>query len=307
VINIHLNGDIVRCPDIAAIHKRAAEIRDQHGICKYNFHENQCSTWLIAVRTHKYSGRCIFAGCPDCPGHKFHTKTGKKEKTFKIDDQVYRKVSSAGHYLIKKSKPKTLFLCLTFPEFKKKVSDDEINKRFSKYVENLRKNYDCGGYIAVREYGEEKGRIHFHLLLSISFVDFRILNDAWCHSIKDICHYSKNALTSDPETRFIYNPVTALRYVCKYISKAKGQVSTSRLVFISNNIIQKAFQYTGNVRDFLTGYKSITFRQTSDYTTAFRINDANEFYLFCKKFLYPLFELSDEKPEYLYVFPINSS
>jgi hypothetical protein len=307
LINIHLNGDIVRCPDIAEIQKRAAEIRDQHNICKYNFHESSCPTWLIAVRTHKYSGRCVFGGCVDCPGHKLHTILGKKDKTFKIDNVIYRKVSSAGHYLIKTSKYKTLFLCLTFPKFKKKVSKNEINKRFSNYVNELRDYYDCGGYIAVRENGKKNGRIHFHLLLSIPFIDFRILNDIWCNSIKDICYYSKNALTSDPKTRFIYNPVSALRYVCKYISKSIGQVNKSRLVFISNNIIQKPKQYKGNVMDFLTGYKSIHIKQTSDYTTSFRIDDPKEFYRFCTNFLYALFELPDKKPEYLYAFPYNSS
>jgi len=301
MINIHLNGDIVRCPDIAAIQKRVAEIKDIHGICKYNYNENSCSTWLIAVRTHKYSGRCVFSGCSDCPGHIAQTEKGRKEKSFKIDNVVYRKMSSAAHYLVKEAKTKTLFITLTFPKFKKKVTDNEINNYFSKFIENLRKNYDCGGYISVRERGKKNNRIHFHLLLAIPFVPFSALNDTWCNCIKDICYYSKNAIQTDPKTYFIHNPIRALRYVCKYFSKAKNQVSKTRLVFMSENIIQAAFKYYGNVRDFLTGYKSITFTQSSDYTTMWRINDAGEFNRFCNTFLYPLFELSDKKTE-LYSF-----
>ena len=301
MINIHLNGDIVRCPNMAEIQKRVSEIRDTHRICKYNFHEDNCPKWLIAVRSHKFSGRCIFAGCEDCPGHKLHTQFGKKDKTFKINNQVFRKLSSAAHYLVKESKNKTLFITLTFPKFKKKVTDNEINRYFCLYVKNLRDHYNCGGYVAVRERGKKNHRIHFHLLLSIPFVPFTKLNTAWCHCIEDICDYSKNAVTTDKKTYFIRNPTRALKYVCKYFAKGKGQESASRLVFISNNIIQKAFQYHGNVRDFLTGYKSLTFTQSSDYTTMWRINDIDEFNRFCNTFLYPLFELSDKKTD-LYSF-----
>jgi len=313
MINNHLNGDIVRCPDIAEIKIRLNEMKEKKHICKYNYHEDNCSTWQSSlvnwqnIKQNGCAGRCMLSGTLLCPGHIIQTKTGEKEKLFKINNQVYRKLASTAHYLVKESKNKVLFLTLTFPKFKKKVTDNEINKYFSKYVENLRKNYDCGGYIAVREFGKETHRVHFHLLLSIPFVPFPVLNAAWCHCIKDICHFSKNAVTSDPKTRFIRNPVRAMRYVCKYFAKTKGRTSKTRQVFISNNIIQKAIKYFGNVRDFLTGYESITFTQTSDYATMFRINDPKEFDHFCNKFLYPLFELSVKKPEYLYSFPVNSS
>jgi hypothetical protein len=264
--------------------------------------ESNCQPWLIAIRTHKYSGRCILGGCDDCPGHKLHTELGKKEKSFQITNTKYRDMSSAAHYLVKESNSKVLFITLTFPKFKKKVTDNEINTYFSKFVENLRQNYDCGGYVSVRERGEKHNRVHFHLLLAIPFVPFNVLNDSWCHCIKDICYYSKNALQTDRKTVFIRNPVRALRYVCKYFAKAKNQASKSRLVFMSNNILQKPFKYVGNVRDFLTGYESITFTQSSDFSTLFRITDAREFNRFCETFLYALFELSDKKTD-LYSFP----
>lgn len=304
MINIHLNGDIVRCPDMREIQARAAEVRDLHRICKYNIHESSCQAWQIAVRTHKYCGRCCLAGCDSCPGHQIRTKLGKKEKQFKIDNQVYRKISSAAHYLVKESNNKVLFLTLTFPKFKKKVTYNETNKCFSKFVENLRTNYDCQGYIAVREFGEKSHRVHYHLLCSIPFIPFPVLNNAWCNAIKDISSYSKNALQTDPKTVFIKNPVRALRYVCKYFAKAKGQAHKSRLVFISNNIIQQPREFPRdiNFRDVLINY-GFTVTQTSDYTTLFRVNDPYEFNQFCKAFLYPFFELSDKKPGQLYAFP----
>ena len=314
VINIHLNGDIVRCPDIAAIKKRLYEQRDAHKICRYNVHEDSCNAWQSSllnwqqVKKNNNCGRCMLSGSILCPGHRKQTETGKQTKTFKIDNTIYRKLASTAHYLVKESISKTLFLSLTFPPFKKKVTDNEINNYFSKYVENLRKNYNCGGYIAVRERGKKRNRVHFHLLLSIPFVPFITLNDTWCNTIKDICDYSARALTSDPKTKFVRNPVRAMRYVCKYFSKCKNQKSDTRLVFISNNIIQKPRQmYSYSERGFLDAFKFDYQKKTSDYTTVFRITDGKEFMRFCDKFLYPFFELSVKKQQSLYAFPLNSS
>lgn len=310
MINVHLNGDIVRCPDIAAIHHRAEEIRDKHRICKYNIHEDQCAAWQGLF----ICGRCNISGSDLCPGHKKRQLLGNKEKKFKIDNSVYRKIASSAHYLVKESNNKVLFITLTFPKFKKKHKltknifyNEILNKYFSKFVENLRSHYDCGGYIAVREFGKKNHRVHFHLLLSIPFIPFTILNDTWCNCIKNICVNSANALTTDKKTLFIHNPCRALKYVCKYFAKGKGQSSESRLVFISNNIIQRPKHFPFDVRDILEGYKSIYIERTSDYSTCFRITNTQEFNRFCENFLYPFFELSDKKWNTLYSFPENSS
>lgn len=294
---------MVRCPDMREIHKMVEEIRDKHRICKYNIHEDSCKIWQDKF----ICGRCNLVGSDICPGHIRRTWLGLKKKNFKIDNSVYRKIASAAHFLVKESKNKTLFITLTFPQFKKKVSYNEINQYFSKFVENLRKNYNCGGYIAVREFGKKTHRVHFHLLLSIPFVPFTVLNDSWCNCIKDICTYSGRALLTDPKTIFIKNPVRALKYVCKYFAKGKGQLSDSRLVFVSNNILQVPKQYRYDIKDILKGYKSIYIQQTSDYSTCFRITDTREFNRFCQNFLYPFFELDDKPPENLYSFPVNSS
>jgi len=314
MINVHLNGDIVRCPDMAAIKKQLSDDRDLNRICKYNIKEDNCEAWqsslLIWQQTFKNAntGRCMLSGCDLCTGHIRQTITGNKEKSFKIDNTIYRKLASTAHYLVKESKTKILFISLTFPKFKREVSDNEINTYFSKYVENLRTNYNCGGYIGVREFGKKKHRVHFHLLLAIPFIPFNTLNNIWCNTISDICYSSKNAITSDPKTRFINNPVRAMKYVCKYISKCKNQRSISRLVFISNNIIQRPRQMRqGSERGFLDAFKFDYQKQTSDYTTCFRITDIKEFNRFCNEFLYPFFELSVKKSEKLFAFPYNTS
>jgi hypothetical protein len=313
MINVHLNGDIVRCPDIASILARDREIKDQHNICRYNIQEDQCSAWqqsLInwqAVKRCNQAGRCMLSGSDFCPGHQKQTLLGQAEKKFKIDNTIYRKLASSAHYLVKESKTKTLFLTLTFPPFKKKPSYYETNKCFSKFVENLRTNYFCEGYIAVREFGKYTHRVHYHLLCAIPFTPFNKLNAAWCTAISDFSNYSGNAVQTDSKTKFIKNPIRAMRYVCKYFSKAKGQRSGTRLVFFSNNILQRPKNMDAPLESLLDSFKFDYMKQTSDYTTCYRITDEKEFNRFCDKFLYPFFELSTKKTQSLYAFPVNSS
>lgn len=309
MLNIHLNGDIIRCPDISAIQKRNFERKDANRICKYGIREDDCSAWQNSVKSwqgvknnesiNKFIPRtqrvcrCMLSGSINCPGHLKQTETGRKEKSFKIDNVNYRKLSSSAHYLVKKSQYKTLFFTLTFGKYKTKKEPDEKthNECFSRFMENLNKNYNCAGYVAVRERGKNTGRLHYHCLCSIPFVEFSVINSAWNHSISDICYFSNNAFTTDRKTVFIRNPVRALRYVCKYFAKAKNTTSKSRIVFISNNLVKEPIKGRGSVQSILSGYKSIFIQQTSDFTTAYRITDPLEFQRFCNEFLYELYNL----------------
>lgn len=308
MINVHLNGDIVRCPDIAESKKRLSEIRDSHGICKYNIHESTCPVWQLMQQAalnesnwdnkrNNFTGRCTLGGSENCPGSKNHKELGNITKHFKIDNVVYRKLSSATHDLVKSSGTKTLFLTLTFPKFKNEYDETKINPCFSKFIENLRTNYNCSGYVAVREYGDNTHRVHFHLCAAMPFTDFRTLNDSWCAAISDISEYSKTALRTTKDTIFIKNPSRALRYVCKYFAKSKYQVSDTRLVFISNNLIKTPINLKNeSAQSILIGYKGIYINQTSDYSTMFRIINPSEFDRFCKEFLYPAFEKAYNYP-----------
>jgi hypothetical protein len=322
MINVHLNGDVVRCPDQRAIMLRIEQRNDKERRCKYGIEEHKCEKWKQFVLTQpevkNFSsfGRCVFAYSESCPMHIKRVEQGNTKKKFKIDGVTYRKMASSAIYLYNESKFKTLFLTLTFPPFRGKhnytkslFENEVLNIYFSRFVENLRENYDCMGYVAVRERGEIGNRIHFHLLLSIPFVPFADLNNTWCNTIKNICYYSANALTSDPKTvRIKENPVRAIKYICKYFSKCKGQESDSRIVFISNNIIQKSKSIRGkSIESVLGNYKFDYYKPTSDYTTVFRITDNAEFNRFFKDFLHPFFELSVKKDRELYSFPINTS
>jgi len=319
MINLHLNGDIIRCPNINEIKRREAERKDLHNICIYNVHEDSCSTWQNSlknwqnVKQFNCAGRCKLSGSDMCPGHQARKTTGNKEKSFRIDNVNYRKLSSAAHYLVKKSQYKTLFITLTFPKFKKQYNEKQLNECFSRFIENLRQNYNCTGYVAVRERSKlNTHRYHYHLLCSIPFVPFANLNSAWCSAISDICYHSKRAVTSDKKTLFISNPGRALRYVCKYFSKSKGQASKSRIIFISNNLVKKPVHFDNQnceyytINDLLNSFKSVSQRETSDYTTAYRINDAKEFDVFCENVLYKFFNLPRSVPIDLYSYPLKN-
>lgn len=304
MINVHLNGDIVRCPNIAAIQTRLKEKNDQEGRCIYGTREIYCEAWIKFVqcqnkiKSFSSFGRCTLHCCDLCPMHKKRIDTGKMEKSFKIDNQVYRKIASGAHYMVKESEFKTLFVTLTFPKFKKRINGKEINQCFSRFMENLHNNYSVTHYIAVREFGEKNHRYHFHLLLDIKYTDFRVLNNAWCRAISDIAHSSNCAFRTKRKTYIISRPGKALRYCCKYFAKQRGSKSKTRLVFMSLPLILKPKKEFCRVEDILKGYKFIFIQQTSDYTTCFRITDSKEFDRFCNQYLYALFELSDKKTDF---------
>ncbi len=309
MINIHLNGEIVRCPDIVDAKKRLAEQREATNRCIFGVPECRCQVFqqyairnsLIKTRCDCYSGRCKeYKEVKEgqylwrkyvCPRMQLQYINGLKQKEFGITSQTYRAMASATHDLIKSTAYRTLFITLTFPPFKIEPNEKQINECFSRFVENLRKNYGCNGYVAVRELGETNNRQHFHIVLSMPYHPFLILNSAWCHSIQKFCDFSTCALRTTKKSLYIKNPVKAIRYCCKYFAKTRGQKSGARLVFISNNLIRKPIKrYKIVLQELLEGYKGIYIRQTSDFTTCFRITNDREFMRFCHNYLYEAFE-----------------
>lgn len=317
MVTFFANGEIIKHPDVSNIKRRISERNDAENRCKYGTDESYCPAWFDfrlkddRVQAMSCYGRCFLAGSELCPNSKKRKETGKMTKHFKIDHPQYRKLSSAAHVLIKTSEYKVLFLTLTFPKYKKQLNEKTANVLFSKFIENLRESYNCTGYVGVRERGSARGRIHYHVLVSLPFVDFRRLNTYWNSVISDYCEYSANAVQTDKKTRFIVNPVRAVKYICKYFSKAKGAVSDSRLYFISNNLLSEDVYNTETgeflrrrsriketlpnnlvLSDVLRGFKSIYIKDTSEYTTSFLITDSKELMRFFNEYLYSLLGIS---------------
>lgn len=316
MLSVHFNGEVVRHKDMNLIHIRTQERNDKENRCKYGIQFLSCSQWVNHLierpEIQKLStyGSCTMAGCNLCPHYKQRQKAGNKKKEFTIDWKTYRKISSAAHYMLKESEHKSVFVTLTFPPFKKSHKltksffyDEITNKLFSRFAENLRTNYKCNHYIAVKEYGTTYGRVHFHLLASMPFISFSHLNDSWNNTISGYCNYSNHALQTDKKSScIIRNPNRAVRYVCKYISKSFGRKSDTRIVFISNCTLRKPVQIREknyNHIDLLKGYKSIQIK-TYDHVTVFKVTDAKEFNKFCQNYLYPLFECQLKATEFHY-------
>ena len=307
MVNVHLNGDIIQCPDMARIKEDQKVFYASSGRCIYGIRENNCVTWLRSEPHYKAKNiqninkRCTLCKGEQCPEHARRVEIANRLKTFSIDNSIYRKISSAAHYMIKASKYKTLFLTLTFPAFKENYylqpekQENEINQAFSRFMDNLHNNYGVKNYIAVREGNSYNLRYHFHILLSIKFVDFCVINSAWCSAISTICDWSSCALRTNKKNYIVSRPGHALRYACKYFSKARGTRSKSRIVFISRFTLQKPIRENLTVREILADYSHIQKTQTSDFTIRYRIVDYKQFDKFCNQYLYALFELSDKK------------
>lgn len=306
MINVHLNGDIVTLPNNEIIQQQRKERLEKEGRCLYGLHEYDCDEWRSYVQNSdqvkKFSefGRCTFAHCANCPERKKYQEHGRKEKRFRINSAVYRKLSSGAVYMLKTSEFRSLFLTLTLPDFKPGIEDLnehklnlKINEAFSKFVENLRANYHMENYIAVRERGERFHRVHFHILVSLPFVPFRRLNDAWAAAISDICHYSKNALRRDPtKPLFVNSTVRAVRYLTKYFSKVKGIEASHRLYFISKELLIKPVVDAGaTLEEILKGYKGIYISKICDYATIYRVTDTISLGKFLENYIFPMFEL----------------
>jgi len=306
MITIHYNGDVVSGPDMV----RAAEDRkirnDKNRQCIYGRDEIKCDTWLAHCKDQpeikKISdfGRCSLHRCDKCPMYQLRVKAGNQIKKYKIDSKDYRKLSSGSHWLLKHNKNKLVFFVLTFPPTLKKHKltksfylNETSNQYFSKFVENLKENYNCSGYVAVKEIGSKFGRCHFHILACFPFVNLMRLNNAWCSTIKTICEYSNHALQTRRGHRIVNGDTgRAVRYICKYISTTKKlrHESYSRLVFISNNLLHKKMKYDDiNPSELLKGYKSI-FISTFDFVTIFRITDPKSFDDFCNNVIYSIFD-----------------
>lgn len=315
MISVHFNGEIVRHMDSQRINQWKAAQRDNLGMCKYGVAFLNCASWVRycqdrpEIKKLSSYGSCILGGCNKCPRFTQIKKAGNSKKEYSIDWKTYRKIASAAHWMLKEGEHRTVFLTLSFPRWLKEHKltksfyyDEISNILFSRFAENLRKNYSCEHYICVKEYGETTNRVHFHLLATMPYISFTRLNKSWVHTIKEHCESSLCALRTDKKkSSIIKNPTRAIRYVCKYVSKCKDQRSSTRIVFISNCTLRKPVKINEvdqHHLDVLRGMKSILNRFKSlevrkyDYVTTFKITDYREFYQFCREFLYPLYECS---------------
>ena len=209
--------------------------------------------------------------CKSVKGHKKnlkreidYKKLGKRKKSFELTSRKKRliKCSAIRQYHLKKYSLK--FVTLTFPG---KVNQSYANECFSKFIDNLTNNYKLYSYVAVKE-NHKSGNPHFHLIIDIPFVDYRILNKAWNKTFSDKFNFSNNAFTSGRNS-VISNIRQITSYVTKYISKAENsdnELKETRIYFISTNILSNPQLIDENTLIYLTTKFKYKFYSNDHYS-----------------------------------------
>ena len=325
MVTLHHAGDIVTSPDHRANYFRRMDRYERAGKCKYGVTVWQCPEAVAEnkkmARTSRVdTEKCVLGNCGACPRLIASVENGIKEKKFTVANKHYRKIADQAAYMKENSKHKLLFITLTFGAWKDKpITENDANKCFSRFVENLKTNYERGNYIAVRERSDENSkRLHYHCIIELPFIPFAALNAAWNSAISDHCEYSKSALTTDREARIIKSTVSVVKYICKYISKCRGQRSETRLIFTSRELSQAELtkDFDGNdLPEVLRSFRSIQIYKCNQWTWRYNIScpkgsseeqrtrankAANAFYY---QVVRPMFGVHIKKRTELYFFP----
>jgi len=170
---------------------------------------------------------------------------GKKEKKYSIDSATYRKIASSAVNLWAKKKNNLTFFTLTFPF---EPYEEVANNCFSKFVENLKLNYDLKNYIAVKERGEQFGRLHFHAIFDLPRIDILKINAAWCATFRNYSSPSACAVRLPKRSNggaVIRSQKRCVKYLCKYIGKSKDRLEYSKpCVFITRDILSRPLKLT---------------------------------------------------------------
>lgn len=176
------------------------------------------------------SGRCPFT-----EEHRDRVKAnGKRIKTYSIDTRIYRKIVSSAVNLYRNKINRIIFLTLTFPG---NITEKDANICFSKFMDNLKTNYDVKNYIAVKEF-TQAGVPHYHLLADYPFFDIRRINNAWCNTFPITVPGSKNAVRLPKNNKAVVKDLyRTIKYVCKYFGKSREVKYKSRCFFISHDVL----------------------------------------------------------------------
>jgi len=152
------------------------------------------------------------------------------------------------------------FITLTFsPEF---YWDDlkRIQSQFRSFIKSL--YYEVGKfkYLAVLEYGEQTGRIHYHMLTDIPFESWIFAYNQ--HPTKKVCVLWDFGFSDVSKVN--NKNCNAVFYLCKYLSKEDGNRPPigKREVFSSRglNPIKKILLYKNIIG--IKGFKHFAFSRT---------------------------------------------
>jgi hypothetical protein len=170
---------------------------------------------------------------------------GLKAKQYYIDAPTYRKIASSAVNLWEKKKHRLTFFTLTFPF---DATEEQANSCFSKFIDNLKLNYELSNYIAVKERGEQGQRLHFHAIFDIRYRNIKDFNSAWCATFRHLHCASHNCVRLPLASNggaIIRSQKRCVKYLCKYLGKQKDRLFYSKpCVFISRDILSKPLNIT---------------------------------------------------------------
>ena len=163
-------------------------------------------------------------------------------KNYKITYGIYRKLAGAAMEMFRIRKNKIIFLTYTTTNI---IKHETINKLWSKHLRNLKENYSVHSYLWVAEL-QNRGAVHYHILLDMPFYDFGAINNSWNNTVQGVSSYSKCSVRTDKKrTAIVRSPNRAVKYICKYMSKAiltPENKFYSRVYGITHNLIKKPVQ-----------------------------------------------------------------
>ncbi len=168
---------------------------------------------------------------------------GKIEKKYCIDNLAYRQLVSACIKIVKKAQNKPVFLTITFPYYPQEV---EAQKIFTNFIKNMKKTYNLKNYVWVKENGEKKGKLHYHLVADFPFNSIKCMQTSFNNSIRNYrsdVGLSNNSLRLPPRSNsnsIVREPIGMAKYIGKYISKNRYVTYNARCYAISKNLFPLA-------------------------------------------------------------------
>jgi len=188
-------------------------------------------------------------------GNNGGTKKYKRNKT-----KIYSSVSRQYHNRVNK----IVFITFTNPADEIYRDLKECNIRFSRFLENLRKNYKLHSYLWVAE-RQKNEVVHYHTFFDIPKFDIIAMRRAYNQSMQ---HDSTNCLRLPPNKKntFLHNYSEACTYVTKYVTKEKT-TELHRVFGCSQNITSKPI--TINAHDLHVIEGLLFCCKRTEYTTQY--------------------------------------
>jgi hypothetical protein len=187
------------------------------------------------------------------------TKMANKKRIFELSNSTYRELVSAVLKMNYKARNKLVFLTATFAYNPTEV---EARKIWLNFLKNL-KFKKTGNYVWTKE-KQESGRIHYHIVCDLPFLDIRVLQETFNNCVKNVNNnapVSANSLRLPHSHRFgniISNPVSVAKYIGKYFSKSIGVKWECRCYAISCNLFPLKIEIsTKEVLKLQARYKNI--------------------------------------------------